>query len=364
MLSVYCTNCRDPYPEYGVPYRCPRCGGIYDYSEPITFDQTKLEPDQPGIWRYRNSLNLPESSPVVSLGEGRTPLITAQAFGREVAFKCEFLNPTGSFKDRGSACLASFLLSRHVQEAIEDSSGNAGASFAAYAARAGIQARVFVPDSASGPKRAQIAAYGAELVRIMGPRSNASEAVQRAADAGSIYASHAFLPFNLYGYATLAYEIVEQLGENPGSLLLPVGQGGLLLGLYRGFIALKRAGHLSHLPNLVGVQARPCAPLWALSVYGPTGLGWAAEGETLAEGIRVHHPIRGDAVMNAVADSGGMFLAVDEEQIIAGQESLARLGFYVEPTSAVVWPALQQVAIELPQPVVVVLTGSGFKTAA
>jgi threonine synthase len=302
----------------------------------------------------------------LSLGEGGTPLVRAEVFGRQVAFKCEFLQPSGSFKDRGSATLVGFLLSRGASAAVEDSSGNAGASFAAYAARAGIQGRVFIPDSASGPKRAQIEAYGAELVCVLGLRSNASEAALRAVEAAGsefVYASHAYLPFNLPGYATLANELVEQLGEVPGSLILPVGQGGLLLGAWRGFTALKQAGVIKQVPLLVGVQARQCAPLWAISQYGLAGAGWVAEGTTLAEGIRVLHPLRGDAVLRAVAESGGHFLAVDEPQITSGREALARLGFFVEPTSAVVWDALAQSTGRLPDPLVVVLTGSGFKSA-
>ena len=173
--------------------------------------------------------------PVLSLGEGNTPLISATAFGRDVYFKCEYANPSGSFKDRGSATLSPSCYSRGVSEAIEDSSGNAGASFAAYAARAGIKARVYVPEDASGPKRKQIEFYGAELVAVPGPRSNAAEAARRAAEGGMVYASHAYLPFNLPGYATCAYEIVEQLGQAPGAVILPAGQGGLLLGMGRGF---------------------------------------------------------------------------------------------------------------------------------
>jgi threonine synthase len=289
----------------------------------------------------------------------------AGAFSQPVAYKCEFLQPTGSYKDRGTATLESILRSREAKSAVEDSSGNAGASFAAYAARAGIHARVFIPDSASGPKQAQIEAYGVELVRVPGARSNAGEAALQAVEqpgSAMVYASHAYLPFNLPGYATLAYELAEQLGGAPGSLILPVGQGGLLLGAWRGFTALREAGIIEKLPVLVGVQARLCAPLWAISMYGMAGAGWVAEGRTLAEGIRIIHPVRGDAVLQAVAESGGQFLAVDEEQIRSGQESLARLGLFVEPTSAVVWDALDQAAGGLPKPIVVVLTGSGYKS--
>jgi threonine synthase len=359
MNGIQCTNCRQPYPDEGVPYRCPRCGGLFDLTAPIEFVPTNVEPGEPGIWRFRHSFILPAEAPVISLGEGGTPLVWAQG----LAFKCEYQNPSGSFKDRGSATLLSFIRSRGVESAIEDSSGNAGASFAAYAARAGVKARVFIPDSASGPKRQQIEAYGAGTVCILGPRSNAAEAVRREADGGSVYASHAYLPFNLPGYATASYEIVEQLGGAPGSLVTPVGQGGLLLGMARGFEAMQRAGVIAGIPMLVGVQARACAPLWALYTYGPAGLSWSAEGQTIAEGIRVSQPLRGDALMQTLIANNGLVLAVDEEEILQGQAELARMGFYVEPTSAVVLAAIKQASVHLPEPVVVVLTGSGLKSA-
>jgi threonine synthase len=364
MAEILCTNCRRAYPETGAPYRCLTCGGLFDFSSAPEFEPKNADKDGPGIWRYRHALGLPNPAPVLYLGEGDTPLVWSRAFDREVAWKLEYANPTGSFKDRGSASLVSFLVSRGVKAALEDSSGNAGASFAAYAARAEMQARVYIPDSASGPKRRQIEAYGAEIVRIMGPRSNSAEAVRKAADqAGAVYASHAYMPFNLMGYATLAYELVEQIPGPPGTVLLPVGQGGLLLGLARGFNALVNAGVIGKSPILVGVQARACAPLWALASYGAEGLSWTTEGETLAEGVRVSLPLRGDAVLQAVEASGGVFIAVDEQEILPGRDQLSRRGFYVEPTSAIVWNALSQVVGRVPEPLVVVLTGSGLKAA-
>lgn len=363
LSGIICSNCHRDYPPDGAPYRCPVCGGLFDFSSPPPFDPTQIQYDLPGLWRYRHALGLPPQAPVVSLGEGDTPLIWAPAFEREVAWKLDFINPSGSFKDRGCAVLTSFLLSRGIQIALEDSSGNAGASFAAYAARAGLQARIFIPDSTSGPKRRQIEAYGAQVVRIMGPRSNASAAVHRAvAEDGTVYASHAYMPFNLMGYATAAYELVDQMPEPPGTIILPVGQGGFLLGLWHGFSALKKAGLIQKAPALVGVQARACAPLWALASYGAAGLGWTTEGQTLAEGVRVSLPLRGDAVLQAVESSGGQFIAVDEEEILPGRDQLARRGFYVEPTSAIVWNALAQVVGRVPEPLVVFLTGCGLKS--
>ena len=359
--GVSCTRCGRAYPPDGVPYCCPACGGLYDFQSTLPFDPAQVDRSLPGIWHYRHTFGLaPESEPV-SLGEGNTPLVWAEAFGRKIAFKCEFLNPSGSFKDRGSTVIATRLKSQGVTEVVEDSSGNAGASLAAYAARAGIKARIFVPESASGPKRRQIEAYGAELVPIPGSRSDVAEAVRKVADAGGAYASHAYLLFNLPGYATAAYEIVEQLGQMPGAVVVPAGQGGFLLGLARGFDALCVAGNSNIRPMMVGVQARACAPLWAMFTAGGEGPGLVAENRTLAEGVRVRYPLRGDAVLKAVAASHGCMCAADEQEILPARDALARLGFYVEPTSAIVWSALPQMAGKLPDPVVVILTGSGYK---
>jgi len=361
VTSFHCLNCQRPYPETGLPYRCLYCGGVFGLAAGIEYSPDRIEKEKPRLWRYRHSFGLPAGAPMVSLGEGGTPLVEGQGLGKKLAFKLEYLNPTGSFKDRGTAPLASWLLARSVPEAVEDSSGNAGASFAAYAARAGIKGRVFVPSYASGPKRMQIEAYGAELVPIDGPRSQAAAAVQQAAETGAVYASHAYLPFGLPGIATISYELVEQLGSTPGSILAPVGHGSLLLGIAEGFAAMNAAGIIRQLPVLVGVQARPCAPLWALATQGAAGLSWVTEGETVAEGVRVRQPLRGDELLAAVEKSGGHFVAVEEEHILPARDALALAGLFVEPTSALVWAALQEVARDLPEPVVLILTGSGLK---
>lgn len=360
MVEIVCSNCHRNYPDDGLPFRCPACGGVYDVRiDPVVI--SALQAELPGIWRYRHTFGLPSQAPIVTLGEGGTPLLWAQAFDRQVAFKLEYQNPTGSFKDRGSAVIASLLLAHQVREAVEDSSGNAGASFAAYAARAGLQAKIYIPESASGPKRAQIEAYGVEVVPVPGPRSNAAEAVQRAVQQGRVYASHAYLPHGLLGYATLAYELIDQLGQPPGTVIAPVGQGNLILGIGRGFSALKEAGRITRSPYLVGVQARACAPLWAVSKYGAAGLAWVTEGETLAEGVRLKHPVRGDLVLQAVEASQGFFVAVEEDDILPGRDHLALKGLYVEPTSALVWDGLKQVVGRVPEPIVAILSGSGYK---
>ncbi|MBV6394677.1 MAG: Threonine synthase [Anaerolineales bacterium] len=351
--QIHCIDCGRAYPESGAPYRCPDCGGLFDFSRPLTFDPAQVDSSRRGVFRFSSTFLPASASDSFSLGEGNTPLIWNEAFGRKVAFKCEYQNPSGSFKDRGTASLIAFLKSRGVTDAVEDSSGNAGASFAAYAARAGIKARVLVPESASGPKRKQIEAYGAELVPIPGPRSRASEAAEKAAQGGAIYASHAYLPFNLPGYATIAYEIHEQLGRAPGAVIVPAGQGGLLLGAWRGFEALNQAGALKEAPMMIGVQAQACSPLVSQKSR--------VEGQTLAEGVKVANPLRAKAVQEAVVKSGGIWVRTAEKDILPGRDALARRGFYVEPTSALVWTALKETLSFLPDPVVVILTGAGLK---
>ena len=361
MTRIVCNNCRQPYPEEGIPFRCLNCGGVFDYLEFPEFRAAAIT-EETGIWRYREMLGLPPGAPAITLGEGNTPLIRVDQLEGEVYFKCEYQNPTGSYKDRGAATLVSFLRSRGVIEAIEDSSGNAGAAFAAYAARSGIQGRVYIPDATSGPKRMQIEKYGVEVVRILGSRTDVAEKTRQVAAGGVPYASHAYLPQVLPGYATIAYEVYEQLGRLPGSVIVPVGQGNLLVALARGFAALSHEKESIRGPVYVGVQAQVCAPLWALCSFGPAGLGWVSEAPTVAEGVRVRQPVRGDAALQVVEDSGGLFVAVEEENILTARDQLSRLGFYVEPTSAIIWEALQETAGRLPEPVVAILTGSGLKS--
>jgi len=360
---IHCTNCEAGYPEEGVPYRCQKCGGLYDYSTLPVFMPAQVDHSQPGIWRYRHTFGIPPTCEPLSLGEGNTPLVWVNIFGRKVAFKCEYFNPSGSFKDRGSTVIMGWLKSRSITEAIEDSSGNAGASFAAYSARAGIKAQIFIPESASGPKRRQITAYGAKLITIAGSRSDTAEAVRKKAEGGVVYASHAYLPFNIPGYATVAYEIYEQLGEKmPKAIVVPLGQGGLLLGLVYGLNNLRIAtNNIKEMPRMIGVQTSICAPLKALYSGGHAVSDIITGNSTLAEGVNVQNPIRGEEVIRAIRTCRGEIYTVDEKNILVSRDKLAKLGFYVEPTSAIVWPALEKMIRELSDPIVVILTGSGYK---
>ncbi len=359
MASIRCDQCGLLYPAQDVPFHCA-CGGVYDFDSAPDYQPTKIERNLPGLWRYRHTFDLNTSAPVVTLGEGNTPLIWAESGFGPIGLKLESLNPTGSYKDRGSAVLVSQLAGRGVKRAVEDSSGNAGASFAAYAARSGMHAAVYVPESASGPKRRQIEEYGADLIAIPGPRAAAAEAVLREAESGVPYASHAYLPFGLAGIATIAYELQEQAGT-VGSVIMPVGHGGLFLGVLRGFKALLNAGLIDRLPYFVGAQAQPCAPVVnAANRLKGVSLQYK-EGVTIAEGVRVQQPVRASAILRESPSGAGEFYAVAEEKILPACAALNHQGVYVEPTSALVWAVLDDLAEKLPRPIILILTGSGLK---
>jgi threonine synthase len=361
LSGIRCTDCGFEYPKTGVPFICPKCGGVFDFVS-LAPKGGLIGPNQTGIWGWNLSQDFGHELPKVSLGEGNTPLIWDSFAEKQIGMKCEFLNPTGSYKDRGTSTLMSELLVRKVNTAVEDSSGNAGASFAAYSAVAGIHAEVFIPSSASGPKKMQIVKYGAKVIEIAGPREAAAEAVRERALQGIVYASHAHLPFGLSGIATIAYELYSQLGKCPGTVIAPIGHGGLLLGVIRGFSALKQANPSLPIPYYVGVQAEICSPVVKAYDEGIIDFSKGCSGEpTIAEGVRVKNPARGKALLQEISGSKGTFLSIPEDQILPDSMELATRGFFVEPTSALVWAACKKLAKDLPGPIVLILTGSGLK---
>lgn len=361
-MNLVCPACGERYPLDTERWRCA-CGGVFDIEGAPAFRLSDIVESDTTMWRYRRMLGL-GSDALVTLGEGWTPLVSAEIHGRAVRFKLESLNPTGSFKDRGASALVTLFKAQGVNWLVEDSSGNAGAALAAYAARAGLRATLYVPANASLAKRAQIAAYGAELVPIAGTREAVAAAAQKATlgsdGTGRRYASHVYHPLALLGLKTIAYELWEQLGGYaPSRIVTPVGHGTLLLGCYLGFCDLLAAGLIERLPQFYGVQVAACAPLAQAYARDADDAQPLSPGDTLAEGIRIGHPIRAAAVLRVVRQTGGAVLAVDDSDLLAAHRTLAHRGFYVEPTSAVAVAALDRLSRE--GETVVVLTGHGLK---
>lgn len=333
------------------------------------------DPARSGIWRHRPALGLPGDIPEISLGEGGTPVVPLPRWGAvhglpRVRAKLEYLSPTGSFKDRGAASVISVLAGAGVTSIVEDSSGNAGAAMAAYAARAGLRARIFVPESAPAAKLNQIAGYGAEVVAVAGTREDVATAAEHAAHAPNVaYASHARHPAFAEGTKTFGLEVAAMLADDPPlHIVLPVGNGGLLLGAFKAYGELTAAGYQASLPCLHAAQASACAPLAAAFAAGADAPLSVQAQPTVAGGVAVGRPARGGEVLAAIRASGGRTVQIDDDTARHTRAELSRLeGLDLEYTSAVAFAAASRLresgVIGRDDRVLIAATGIGLKDA-
>src|SRR4051812_7655712 len=303
------------------------------------------------IDRYRDRLSLEPGDPVVTLNEGSTPLIEAprlsERIGARALFKFEGANPTGSFKDRGMTVAVSRAKGRGAEAVICASTGNTAASAAAYAARAGLRGAVIVPEGkiAIG-KLAQALMHGARVVALQGNFDDALTIVRELAQKHPIELVNSVNPYRIEGQKTAAFEVVEELGEAPGALAIPVGNAGNVTAYWRGFQELGAA------PLLYGFQAEGAAPL----VHGAP----VENPETVASAIRIGNPARWEDAMGAVTSSRGEIRAVSDAEILDAYAFLgAREGVFCEPASAASVAGLLKYGAE--GRVVCVLTGHGLK---
>jgi threonine synthase len=313
----------------------------------------------PLIERYRDRLPLEAGDPVVSLNEGSTPLIEAprlsERIGVRAYLKFEGANPTGSFKDRGMTVAVSRAKGRGAEAVICASTGNTAASAAAYAARAGLRGAVIVPEGkiAIG-KLAQALMHGARVVALQGNFDDALRIVRDLADRHPIELVNSVNPFRIEGQKTAAFEVIEELGEAPGALAIPVGNAGNVTAYWQGF---QEAGAS---PVLYGFQAEGAAPL--------VGGSPVAQPETVASAIRIGNPARWEEAMAAFTGSRGRVAAVSDEQILDAYHWLAAAeGVFCEPASAACVAGLLAHGLPVaedfaaPESVVCVLTGHGLK---
>lgn len=348
--------------------RCPACGTEYEdrwrctCGAPLDVADRPL-PDGPpaidarkGLWAFDAFLSVDRR---VSLGEGFTPLVSAPGWDAE--FKLEYVSPTGSFKDRGATTTLSRAAELGVERIVEDSSGNAGAAIATYAARAGLEATIYVPASVTASKVEAIKRAGAQVVRVEGSRETVTDACIEAVLAGEgWYASHAWNPYFFEGTATFAYEIAAQRDWSvPDAVVCPIGHGTLFLGAYRGFRALNEAGWIDSMPRLLGVQADGYGPIVAEFHDG------SDEPNDLADGIRIRDPVHREEILSAIDATDGDAVGVGREATQRELDALHAAGFYTEPTSAVTPAALRDYrergVLASDDDVVVPLTGSGLK---
>ncbi len=362
-FSLVCTRCAQAHSPSMTTLGCGSCGAPLDvlYESTPDANQSRVVPPMP----------FHAESPPISLGEGNTPIVPLDATGRTLGLrdlkaKLEYLNPTGSFKDRGTATMMSVAAELGVDAVAEDSSGNAGASVAAYAARAGIEAHIFAPTSAPQAKMQQIGVYGAHTHAIEGPREAATEAaVAFCRENSLVYASHNLSPSFLEGTKTFAYEIASQMaGALPDHVVIPVGNGSLFIGAWKGFHGLVAAGVLDRAPKLHAIQAEAVMPVAAAFA----GREWTPQpgAATIAGGIAVGDPPRKQQVLDVLRASGGVSIAVAEAAIASWHARLANTeGIYCEPTSAAAFAGLELLIeaghVASHDSVLVAVTGFGLK---
>jgi threonine synthase len=315
------------------------------------------------VARYRDWMPLEAGDPVISLGEGNTPLLSvptvANRLNCDVRVKVEGANPTGSFKDRGMAVAVSRAAAENATAVICASTGNTAASAAAYAGRAGLRPLVLLPAGRiAAAKLAQAAIHGAHVVQVDGNFDDCLVLARQLADNYPVALVNSVNPARLDGQQTAAFEIVDELGDAPDICALPVGNGGNISAYWRGFTRYAAHGHASRCPAIWGFQAAGAAPL----VSGEP----VDDPDTVASAIRIGHPASTRLAVAARDESGGRFDSVTDEEILAAQSLLAKQeGIFAEPASAAGIAGLLKLAdqdeVAPGQLIAVVVTGHGLK---
>lgn len=384
VVGLRCIRCAKEHAAPGrgqAPrYVCGGCGGnlevTYDYraiGREVTRATLAADTD-PSIWRYRAFLPVAESALAARLNVGGTPLAVAPVLGAKLGLERLWLkddtrNPSASFKDRAGAVALAVAHERGERVVSGASTGNAASSLACLAARTGMKTVIFVPESAPAGKLAQILLFGANVVCVRGNYDQACDLCLEACNEHGWYNRNTgYNPYTREGKKTCAFEIVEQLGwKVPDWVVVSVGDGNIISGLWKGFVELREAGLVDRTPKLLAAQAERSNAV-KLAFEGD-GVIRPVSGQTIADSISVSMPRDGDAAVRALRDSGGVAVAVSDEQILDAMRVLARSeGLFAEPASAASVAALVTAAgdgrVRPSETVVTVVTGSGLKDVA
>jgi threonine synthase len=376
MHRIRCRSCGADIPTTVLHRACPACGGDIEFRYDLA--GARLDRPLPGIWRFIDLLPIEDPADVISLGEGNTPLIPARLggdLGCKLWWKWEGANPTGAQKDRGLSVAISKGRAFGAASAIIASTGSAGLSSAAYAARAGMKHVVLVSRNAPPMRVIPMAVLGSTILEVEGTIEDTIELLATASEKLGAYETTTYRRANPYqseGAKTLGYEIFLQHGTVPDWIVVPVGGGGTLGSVWRAFKDLRDLGLIDRLPKLVGVQP---ADYNGLEIAEQRGLATDAELRALTWGdvpptilVKLAHtyPHDGLEALEAIRESGGVVCVATDNQALAAQARIgAREGLYAEPSSTVALTAVEQLVregrIEPSESVVAVLTGSGHR---
>jgi threonine synthase len=374
VYELRCFDCHTTYPANTTDYRCEKCGGLLEINFSLSLRKTPWKNRPLSVWKYRELIPLNDDRFLTSLGEGGTGLHHCQRLGKELGLKHLYVknegeNPTGSFKDRGMTVALSKARELKKRKVVCASTGNTSASLAAYSARAGLDCIVFVPKGqVAAGKMLQAIIHGARIFQVDGDFDKAMELVTNLTERRKMfYLMNSVNPFRLEGQKTLAYEVHDQLnGKTPDVVMLPVGNGGNISAIWKGFSEFQRLGIAKQRPRMIGVQAAKAAPIAIAFRRKQNNIKPVKNPQTLATAIRIGSPVNWTKVLRAIKESSGTALTVSDKEILEAQRGLAsKEGIFVEPASAASIAGLQK-SLEVGQldrsdAVVCVTTGHGLK---
>jgi len=382
--------------SYIVNLQCYDCGGFYDVDKIQTFcpdcqapllarynvetarrelDRDEFRSRPAGMWRWRELLPVREQANMIYLGEGDTPLLPLTNLGSDLGLsrlfvKDESLNPTGSFKARGLAAAVSKAKELGVTKVIIPTAGNAGGAMAAYAARGGMQAHIFMPNDTPRANIEESRIAGATVILIDGLISEAAGMAGEKARAEGWFDVSTFKePYRTEGKKIMGYELAEDFGwELPEVIIYPTGGGTGLIGMWKAFKEMEAMGWLenSHRPRMVAVQADGCAPVIKAFHEGLPFCDFWTDAQTLASGLRVPKSFADQIILDDLRESNGNAVAVSDTAIIEAQKRLAyKEGIYAAPEGAATLAGLEQLVkqgwIDPDERVVLFNTGTGLK---
>ncbi len=358
-----CFHCKKQFPPDKIIFWCDECGGsiVVHYKEKdiknkiMQDDFLRAEPDHWKYWMFYPITNL---SNIISLDEGGTPLVP-EVNNPNMLFKFEGVNPTGSFKDRGSSVEITHAKQRGIKKVICASTGNMGASVSAYSARAGIKAEIYVPLGATITKKKQIHSYGAKLHRVFGDYTKALNKTKELWLKKGIYLTGDYL-YRQEGQKSVAFEILDQLKfQEPKQIILPIGMGNLCYATYKALVELKMIGLIAKIPKIIGVQSNACNPVDLAFKNNLDKIPIIKNPKTIASAISCGAPNYGEECLYAIHKSKGETITVTDNQLRNAKAKLAHQGLYVEASGAA--PYAAALKLKPKSKTVMILTGHGLK---
>jgi threonine synthase len=379
VTHLECSLCQTRHAAGQIHNLCVKCGGPllvrYDLERArLNWNRESIVSGPRSMWRYATVLPVRQSASIVSLGEGMTPLIRAKRSGERLGaqnlwVKDEGINPTGSFKARGLSCAVSMAKELGITKVAIPSAGNAASAIAAYAAAAGMEAHIFMPQDVPQANYIECKAFGARVTLVDGLISDCAKIVaSRREQEGWFDVSTLKEPYRIEGKKTMGYEVAEQFGwKLPDAIFYPTGGGVGLIGMWKAFDEMQALGWIgSERPKMIVVQAAGCQPMVRAFERGDQRAEFWQNASTVAAGLRVPKPLGDKLILDAVRGSGGTAIAVNDEELIdAGIELASLEGMFVAPEGAACIPALRKLLatgfLKPSERIVIYNTGAGLK---